>query len=126
METTCITAHQTFAAIGIAAAKRPGASVRAANSPYAPQAILALAVGAALLADSAGAGLRIVCQAQRCYCKSREAYAEPLQCVAPRDRLGQGFGQFIEFVVHTFHFVASLDVHVLPPSHAHQGSSIKA
>jgi hypothetical protein len=50
-----------------------------------------------------GISLRLVCQpkARRGY--AGESYAQFLQRRAAGDRLGQGFGEFIEFVAHVFY-----------------------
>src|SRR6266498_4471020 len=50
----------------------------------------------------------LVRQPQRRQRDTREAEAEFLERPAPRDRLGQALGQFIEFVVHNFPFVLVL------------------
>lgn len=108
LEPTCITAHQTFAAIGIAGANRSGTAFCTAHAPYTPQAVPALTVAAALLAYFTSAGLRIVCPPERSQREGSEADTESLQCRAAWDRSGHGFGQFIEFVVHNFSFVLVL------------------
>lgn len=106
-------AHQAFGAIGIAGAKRSGATFRAANTPYAPQAILALGIVAAVLAHSPVAGLSGRRKADGRQRKGREADAKSLQRGPPPERLGHGFGQFIEFVVHNFRFVLVFSFHGL-------------
>ena len=54
---------------------------------------------------TAASRLCIVRQPQRGQRDTRETEPEFLQRSAPRDGLGQAFGQFIEFVVHNFAFV---------------------
>ncbi len=44
-------------------------------------------------------------QPEASHCHAGQPDAEFLQRLSPRYRLGQTFGQFIEFVIHTFPFV---------------------
>ena len=54
------------------------------------------------------ASLGLVRETERGKRDTRETEAESLQCRAPRDGLGQAFGQFIKLVVHNFPFVWDL------------------
>jgi hypothetical protein len=64
-------------------------------------------------ARSAWACLRFVRQPEAGQRHAGETDAEFLERRAARDRLGQAFGEFIEFVIHTFPFVLWFSVEIL-------------
>jgi hypothetical protein len=84
-----------------------------ARFPAAPQilppaifaAAVAIVAAHAAIPQAGRLGLCLVCQPEASQRHSGNPDAEFLQCCAARDRLGQAFCEFIEFVVHILPFV---------------------